>query len=162
MGFMMLHRLLFLLVMCLAGCASSPYLPKEGERPEGYSENQVSPGTYQVTYETYKEMDWGIIADMALYRAAELARSGGYSYLTISDSQKKRQLKLVNMPAVRMDRPTLDRGVAWQGMHREIPAHTMEFSVRSISLSVTFSNEQGDGRLNVADIMASIKDERDI
>ena len=77
----MLGRLLVLLAFILVGaCAYQPmtYGPKEGTRPEGYSELRVEDNVYRVRFETYREKDFEEVEQMALRRAAELTREKGF------------------------------------------------------------------------------------
>ncbi|WP_157496757.1 CC0125/CC1285 family lipoprotein [Hahella ganghwensis] len=74
-------RLLFVagVLIWLAGCSafeSRPlYMAKEGKRPHGYSEIQLSERYYQVTYETYENVSFADAEKFALKRAAELSVS---------------------------------------------------------------------------------------
>ncbi len=64
-------------LLWLAGCSafeSRPlYMAKEGKRPHGYSEIQLSERQYQVTYETYEKISFADAENYALKRAAELS-----------------------------------------------------------------------------------------
>lgn len=73
--------LLSILVLFTIGC-SSAYQPLNGNQ-YGYSEQQLSPGTYLVEYVANNAITPADANMMAIYRAAELAKQHGFTYFTI-------------------------------------------------------------------------------
>jgi hypothetical protein len=66
------------------GCASEPLpLYRPFSRRAGYSEVQVAPGRFQVTYQGTPGMSDGVAAEYAKVRAAELAHMAGKPYLRV-------------------------------------------------------------------------------
>jgi hypothetical protein len=78
--------LLFVISTGSAGCASEPLpLYRPFERRAGYSEVQIAPDRYQVTYQGTPGMSDGAAAELAKLRAAELARLLGKSHIRAVD-----------------------------------------------------------------------------
>jgi hypothetical protein len=72
----------------LAGCASEPLpLYRPFSRRAGYSEVQLAPGRFQVTYQGTPGMSDGAAAEFAKLRAAEVAQRLGKPYLRVISLQ---------------------------------------------------------------------------
>lgn len=75
-----------ILTPVMIGCAGDPLpLYRPFERRAGYSEVQVAPDRYQVTYQGTPGMSDGAAAELAKLRAAELARLLSRSHIRIVD-----------------------------------------------------------------------------
>lgn len=82
-----LLTLIFALISA-TGCASEPLpLYRPFERRAGFSEVQVAPDRYRVTYQGTPGMSDGAAAELATLRAAELARILGKSHFRVVDVQ---------------------------------------------------------------------------
>ncbi|MGQ3018717.1 CC0125/CC1285 family lipoprotein [Phenylobacterium sp.] len=84
-----MKRIFACLSLCavLGGCAmaASPYGPAYGPRGAGYSEYQIEPGRFRVTYQGGPGAPPQQVADYALLRAAELTLTQGYDWFQITD-----------------------------------------------------------------------------
>ena len=68
----------------LAGCASDPLpLYRPFSRRAGYSDVEIAPGRFRVTYQGTPGMSDGTAAELAKLRAADLARARSMPYLRI-------------------------------------------------------------------------------
>ncbi|WP_461344163.1 CC0125/CC1285 family lipoprotein [Brevundimonas sp. GN22] len=69
--------------LALTACASlAPYGPQMAARGQGYSEQQIESNRFRVTYSGVGAV--GPVADLALYRAAELATQNGYDWFEVT------------------------------------------------------------------------------
>ncbi|MBD7939864.1 CC0125/CC1285 family lipoprotein [Brevundimonas guildfordensis] len=69
--------------LALTACASlAPYGPQMGPNGQGYSEQQIERDRYRVTYRGVGSA--GPVADMALYRAAQLTVDRGYDWFEVT------------------------------------------------------------------------------
>lgn len=79
-------------LVSLSACAGRPFIATK-YRPEGmlggYAETQVSAGIWQVTGRSIGIAERGFGRNMAAYRAAELMKARGFSYLQILDQDGK-------------------------------------------------------------------------
>ena len=84
MTFMRAVPLLFAVVAALglAGCASPIYRPYDGRT--GYSEAEVQPGVYDVSFQGAQRTSTGRATELAKLRAAELASRRGKPYFRIA------------------------------------------------------------------------------
>ena len=68
------------------GCASEPLpLYRPFARQAGFSEVEIAPSRYQVTYQGTPGMSDGAAAEFAKLRAAELARAAGKEHFRVAD-----------------------------------------------------------------------------
>lgn len=67
----------------LAACANlAPYGPQGGPGGQGYSEQRIESDRYRVTYNGVGAL--GPVADLALFRAAELTLERGYDWFEVT------------------------------------------------------------------------------
>ena len=69
---------------CLAGCTPTAYLPAVGAG-YGYSEIELSDGTYQVYFEGNQYTPESKAREFALLRSAELTLETGHRYFTVAE-----------------------------------------------------------------------------
>lgn len=76
-----------LAALALAACATVPtlYQPAPGPSAVGYSEYQIEPGRYRITFRGGPGAPVQQVADYALLRAADLAIAEGYDWFRVAD-----------------------------------------------------------------------------
>ena len=121
--------LLAVLTACSAQTAS--FIPKEGNTPEGYSEQKLGDNLYRVRYETYRNVPEEEVEKLALRRAAELTRQSGYQEFEVVN----RRQGLNNETEWVQD--TARFGDEGGGMGTvALPGHTRAFHIRYVELVV--------------------------
>ncbi len=84
--------LMAILLLALAGCAFPIQTPSEtykAMRPTyGYSEEKSAEDTYKVIFRGYPSTEAAVVRDLALLRAAELAKTSGYAYFSVIDRKE--------------------------------------------------------------------------
>lgn len=73
--------------LALNACATTPtlYQPSSGAQAVGYSEYQIEPGRYRITFRGGPGAPPQQVADYALRRAANLAVAEGYDWFQVAD-----------------------------------------------------------------------------
>jgi hypothetical protein len=73
--------------LSLAACATQPtyYQAAAGPNAIGYSEYQIEPGRFRVTFRGGPGASPEQVSDFALVRAADLALANGYDWFRVSD-----------------------------------------------------------------------------
>ena len=76
-----------LAALALGACASTPtvYQPAAGPRAVGYSEYQIEPGRYRITFQGGPGAPAAMVTDLAIRRAADLAVQQGFDWFRVGD-----------------------------------------------------------------------------
>jgi hypothetical protein len=78
-----------IIALLVSGCLRTSYGPRSLGHLGGYSERQLAPDIWEVTGRTNGHSHGGYAGHMAFYRAAELARQAGFSFMQILDSNDR-------------------------------------------------------------------------
>lgn len=78
-----------LAALSLAACASEPtrYQPAAGPSAVGFTDMQIEPGRYRITFRGGPGAPPEQVADYALLRAADIALAQGYDWFQVYDRQ---------------------------------------------------------------------------
>lgn len=153
---------LFLLVLCLSGCAGLEYQPRNEYEPNGYSEQILENGNYVVTYETHiKEGTSEKLEIFAMKRAAEITVNGGRGYFKVVDKRYEEYEDTVEFPEYTITntyRPGSSSPFTTTGSEQTyetyVPAHSRKFDIKKVSIQIEFANDSGEGVMRVEDYIA--------
>jgi|SRR5690606_10084828 len=155
-------------LFALSGCSllgqSSQYHPREPSDPQGYSETQLADNQYQVVYEAYQDNDWRRVADLALYRAAEIGKERGYAYFLIENSQRHESIETITVPAV-YGTTQVGHEEQFAGTVRSMvtPEYMIDYRMRQVAVTVSYLGENtAQNLLGVDAVLSRIQNDYDL
>lgn len=94
------YSILFACCLTLSACSSlpdaapTPYKAAKSASEYGFSSVQLAEGQYRVMFKATQATDAASVQEYTLYRAAEIAKAQGYSWLTITKTDVDRKTTL--------------------------------------------------------------------
>jgi hypothetical protein len=146
-------------LLILSGC-SSIYHEKKGWVPEGYADKKLSDTEYLISFQTYRGEDWEYIQSLLLYRASEVGKLNSYSFFSMRDTKKQEHVDLQSFRDVvttyaEGSTNTGDLGGAGIGITGvATPQYTQEYTIRTLSSLVTYSNERKGKTYSVEQLLS--------
>lgn len=145
-------RLLAILILTsslTAGCSSGPaYRPFDGNI--GYSEAEIRPGVFIVSYDGFVDMSDGQAIETAKIRAAELAMSRGKTHFRIRDNTIRSKTETdVSRDWITVDRFN-DDGRRFYSDRHAIVTDVRVNARPSVLLTVELLDESADGEFEAA------------
>lgn len=149
-------RFLILLALALLAGCSSIYHKQKGWVPEGYSDKQLTPTEYTVSFESYQGESWKELHSLVLYRAAQIGSAHHFAWLSIKHLKKKQHYAMQTTQSEATpfsgvgpnDNYTPGGGVT-------LSQYTMDYKIRRMTAVIRYSKEKSIGKhqLNVARIL---------
>lgn len=143
-----LTRYGLLAALLLLTACSSLYHPREGWVPEGYADEAISETEYRITFQTYQKEPWAVLRQNLLYRAAEIGKSKGFRYFSLSDVRKGEKVKIEGSQEGTRNtiQPAIGTGADSSGQSQFGPGAqiTREWTIRTLEAHVQYSGESGD------------------
>lgn len=96
--------ILAVLCLTLSACSSlpdtapTPYKPATASNEYGFSSVELSEGQYRVMFKATEATNAASVQEYTLYRAAEIAKANGYSWLNIHKTDVERKATLGKDP----------------------------------------------------------------
>jgi hypothetical protein len=98
-------------LLVLAACAKpAPYAPRGPGQQTGYTDRQLAPGRWRVTFTGNSVTPREQVEDDLLLRAAEVTQSAGYGHFMFDDRDTKAQTQVTAFPVYGPPDPFWGRG----------------------------------------------------
>jgi len=102
LGFSWKHAGLAMALTCLAACATpAPYAPRAPGQATGYTDRELAPNRYRVTFTGNSVTPREQVEDDLLLRAAEVTLAAGYSHFVFDTRNTQAQTRYTALPEPR-------------------------------------------------------------